>query len=208
MRPLRVWMGGLLAGACTGCSAILGIGDPTVQAADDGGSMAAPPASGGLGAICSVPEDCMSAECVTLKMNNQNLSGLCTSDCTSSADCGPRGTCVPQAAVQQSICLLECSTTADCAHGAVCTWNSLSSTGVCGAIPIAICSSVSGQPGCGACIGLSCCSELQACLADLECSMLESQCSSGVCASALQGSANKAASALYTCAASQCSNEC
>lgn len=130
MAALRVWMGGWLAGACAGCSAILGIGDPTIQAADDGGPVAAPPASGQLGAACTIADDCASTECL-LNANDPNQSGLCTSSCTSSADCGPQGTCIPQAALQQSVCFLTCSTTADCAQGAVCTSNSSSASGVC-----------------------------------------------------------------------------
>ena len=207
MRALRVWMGGWLTGACTACSAILGIGDPTV-AGDDAGPSAASPASGQLGAVCTIADDCVSTECLTLNANDQNLPGLCTSSCTSSADCGPRGTCVPQAALQQSVCLLKCSTTADCAQGTVCAWNSSSSSGVCGVIPSSLCSNLAGQSGCGACLAGGCCGELKGCLADIECGMLEGQCSNGGCTSTLQGSSNMAVSALNACAVSQCSLEC
>jgi hypothetical protein len=208
MRTLRAWMGGWLAGACTACSTILGIGDPTVGPGDDGGPTAAPPASGQLGAACAVVDDCVSTECLTFVPNDQNLSGLCTSPCTSSADCGPRGACVPQTALQESVCFLTCSTTADCAQGAVCEWNSSISSGFCTAIPSAFCSSLSGQTGCDGCVASSCCSELKACVADVECGKLESGCTSGGCATALQGSTNGAASAISRCVASQCSMQC
>jgi len=166
--------------------------------------------AGQTGAICSSPSGCSSNLCLTfVEANDQNAPGMCSSLCTSPADCGNQGTCIAQTHLGQSVCFRTCSAAADCGQGLPCVWRSQSDSGVCSPIPSSFCSSFATQGGCLACAAASCCNQTKACAEDYACSKLVGICpGNAVCPSTLQASGNAAAQAEAACVTTNCATQC
>ena len=146
--------------------------------------------------------------CLRFTANAEGASGICSSLCATGAECGSAGACIPVANLDAGACFPECSGAAGCS-GLPCIWNPAVDAGICQPLPVDFCTGIAAQGACEACLGMSCCTAITDCAEDIACSQLEASCSGKpACANMLQASANAAAQALGSCAASSCAAAC
>ncbi len=202
--------------AAASLAALVGCGNSAHYSSSPLSTDAAPQA---LGAPCSTPADCTSNFCLNLGANDQGVQGLCSEGCTTSAQCGPQGSCLPEhetidggpAPLDGGACFQLCSAASDCAAGIPCIWQSPFDAGFCETIsPKGVLCGEYAEAGassaCEVCLAQSCCDEMAACVQDVPCAKLET--CAGTCASSFQGSGIPAAVALGDCASSQCPSQC
>ena len=122
--------------------------------------------------------------------------GICSALCSSDAECGSAGACIPVPVLDGGACYPTCSAAADCAGGFRAS-GIRRSTGASASRCRPRSARQTRHPGtCQACLGMSCCSQVTACAEDVACSKLESACAgNAACASTLQASGNAAAQA-------------
>ena len=62
---------------------------------------------------------CAGGVCLQLNANQQNLAGICSESCTTTANCTAGGVCVAAGTVG-SVCLISCTSSQECSDGFVC----------------------------------------------------------------------------------------
>jgi hypothetical protein len=180
-------------GACVlGCSA-----------ADGGGS------SGELGDPCLSAGDCLSGICLRFQANFEGIGGVCTTSCSSSADCASGGACLPDpTGTVPNACFKRCASAADCSSGPACVWDEGANSGLCTAVAVTVCSLLVGASDCDTCINNNCCNAYEECKGDVTCGKDFAACGGGACTSKLAGSSDTAESTLGGCMGSACAGIC
>ncbi len=174
---------------------------------DAAGGACGNPSPGDNGTPCSASGGCTSAVCLGIGSNFENVQGLCSQGCSSSADCGSCGACLPDpTGTFATACFRKCSSASDCL-GVPCVWLAEAGSGVCIPIATGICAA-GGTAGCTACAANACCNEYQLCLTSVTCGKDLASCATGACLTKLETSGDSSESALGACLASACAGSC
>jgi hypothetical protein len=161
-----------------------------------------------LGALCSSPNTCAAGTCLGLQANDQDISGICSAECTSNDDCPMNGIC-GLAPSGTSYCFQRCTTQTDCSNSEVCLWTKEADAAGCSAVPTDYCSNLVSAGGCAGCLGESCCSASKSCDEDVTCSQIAAACTTNAaCIATLSASSNAAAVAFVSCIKTQCASPC
>jgi hypothetical protein len=194
----------LLASAC-GSSSSVQAAVTSPDGGPGGGS-----SGGAFGGQCSESQECASLVCLRFTSNAEGATGICSALCSTGAECGRGGACIPVPSLDGGACFPGCSGAAGCSGGLPCIWSPSLDAGVCQPFPATFCGDIAAQKdACEACLGSSCCSAITACAEDFACGQLESACSGKpACANTLQVSGNAKAQALGSCVTSSCAAAC
>jgi hypothetical protein len=176
----------------------------------DGGvsSSSTSSSSSDLGNPCTASGACSTGVCLGVGSNFENVPGLCSLACQSSADCPGSGACLPDpSGTFATACFRKCASASECLGGLPCVWLAQAASGVC--IPIAtnICAA-GGSTACIACAANACCNEYQDCLTSVGCGKDLASCATSACLSKIFNSGNSVESALGACLAQTCVGSC
>jgi hypothetical protein len=184
---------------CAGCSDALG--------GDDAGTGGSGTSAFDLGNPCTASGDCSSVVCLPVGSNTEGVTGLCSSGCSSSADCGSSGVCLQDpSGMFADACFRRCASSGDCV-GLPCVWLAQAGSGICLPIATNICLA-GGSTSCVNCAANGCCNEYTFCLADTTCGKDLAACSSGACLTNLVSSGDETEATLGACMATNCASVC